>query len=784
MSYAAFSQGTLIEGRVEAGETSSPLYNAHVQLNKHTRIVDSRSKEISAITGNDGYFAFKDIEAGAYNISVSVIGYQTYKDSLYLYPGQELSLDIYLDQKVVDLGEVTVSSLKMKKKVRESIIPLSVMTARELEARPALTLSDALSSQPGISLVRDGAWATSLKIRGLGEKRLVLLVDGNRVETATDIAAAMSMISLENLERVEVIKGAASTLYGSGAMGGVVNIITGRGHFSEKTYFRGKTYGGYHTVNQMYKTGAFIRSGGSKWFLNVGASIREARDMKTPEGILPNSQFSDNFIDISLGYKPKVNHEFEFDYQRFSAHDVGIPGGEAFPENAIATYPIEQRDMFSASYLVKNISGSFQELAIKYYNQYILRDVLLQPAPHIAITPTGKHYTRGINLATEWKIGQRHKILAGIDAWQRSLETNREKSIVKTVQDSMGNVISQQNILRVETPIPESIFKNGGIYIQDDFELLKDKLHVSAGARFDMINVQNELAMDPVSLTINGEMMDPVPNQRVTFGARDIYDFSWSTNIGIKHEISRVWDVNYSFGRAFRAPALEERFKYIDLGAKVRVGDPDLEPESGYFVNLGSRLWLPRLNVSVDGFMNKMDNLIVEKPGEYVYATTANPLQFDTLPALVNANVNEALLYGFEMSFQYNFYRNFVFMASSAYVRGLDTGNDTNLPQMPPLKNRLLFRYNLPGILQVDLAANLVAKQDRIADGEEMTKGYETFDIQVNSREIKMGKIAIQLRGGITNLLNEAYVNHLSSTRGFLKYEPGRNFYTKLTLNW
>ena len=82
----------------------------------------------------------------------------------------------------------------------------------------------------------DGVWATNINIRGLGESRLVTLVDGNRVETATDLTASLSMIDINDIERVEIIKGAQSSLYGTGAMGGIVNIITKDGHFAEKPY--------------------------------------------------------------------------------------------------------------------------------------------------------------------------------------------------------------------------------------------------------------------------------------------------------------------------------------------------------------------------------------------------------------------------------------------------------------------------------------------------------------------------------------------------------------------
>src|SRR5512145_848457 len=137
------------------------------------------------------------------------------------------------------LGEVTVSSLRFNRKVKELPTPLAVVGTYEYKSRSALTLSDVLRSQPGIAMGSDGVWSTNVTIRGLNENRLVTLIDGHRVETATDLTASFSMVDVNDVERVEVIRGAQSSLYGTGAMGGIVNVITRDGYFAEKLYISG-----------------------------------------------------------------------------------------------------------------------------------------------------------------------------------------------------------------------------------------------------------------------------------------------------------------------------------------------------------------------------------------------------------------------------------------------------------------------------------------------------------------------------------------------------------------
>ncbi|HOS71420.1 MAG TPA: TonB-dependent receptor plug domain-containing protein, partial [Bacteroidales bacterium] len=138
---------------------------------------------------------------------------------------QKLKSDtLTLTEKTVNLGEVVVSSLRLDRQVKKLPVPLAVVRSFDYQKQSSLTLSNVLEKKSGISMGGDGVWATNINIRGLSENRLVTLIDGNRVETANDLTASMSMIDMYDVERVEVIKGAQSSLYGSGAMGGIVNI--------------------------------------------------------------------------------------------------------------------------------------------------------------------------------------------------------------------------------------------------------------------------------------------------------------------------------------------------------------------------------------------------------------------------------------------------------------------------------------------------------------------------------------------------------------------------------
>lgn len=749
----------------------------------------------NGITDISGRFTFKDIPYGEYVLAASHVGFQKIKKRFHLNE-PAFELEVAMEEQQIDLGEVVVSSLHQERQVKQVSMPMEVLSEPEAEMLATFSPAEALEQEPGIAMQSDGVWATSVNIRGLNEQRIVALVDGNRIETATDLAAGLSMIDMSDVQQIEVIKGAASSIYGSGAMGGVVNFITKTGHFSSNPYTHGELATSFQSVNELVFRKLAITTGNDFGYLRVSGMARNAADIKTPEGILPNSQFKDNNISVDAGLKTLKNHTLKMQFQRFFAEDVGIPGGAPFPGPAEATYPEEKRTLYSAEYTIEDLLPSLDEFSLKYFHQYILRDVLMKPntPPQRAgnfritpekVTPQGKHHTDGLKMKTQWDLGEGHDVIAGIDLWQRKLNTSREKQIRQEVLDPNGNPLDTIQIIRGEKPIPESSFGSGGLFIQDEFTPLED-LKVTIGGRYDLVRVRNEQAYDPEYLVINGERQDPPPNQRITFEEQTVYNKSWSANLGMLYNISEDLDLTLTLGRSFRSPALEERYKYIDLGNKVRIGDPELQPEDGYTVDAGFRVWKPEFNFRINGFVNRFSDMIVEKPGNYIYEYSAGPQAGtkDTLPALINSNVDRSLLYGFDMKMELQLTNRLVFYGSASFVRGKDIKNDENLPLIPPLNGRAGFKYRFNENLNMDVYSSHYKNQDKEAEGETETPGYSVYNLTVYTRPIDLDFVRLKLSGGVENIFDRAYRNHLSTNRGVVKIEPGRNLFLKAKLQF
>jgi len=701
----------------------------------------------------------------------------------------------------INIGEVIISSLRFDRQLKDLPAPMSVVGAYEAQRQSAFTISNILDKQAGISMGGDGIWATNINIRGMGEGRLVTLIDGNRVETATDLTAALSMIDVWDISRVEVIKGAQSSLYGTGAMGGIVNIITREGQFGEKTYLSGNVGSGFASANKLLSGHAEFNAGSKLWYARVSGTYTDAGNMKTPAGLLPNSQYAYNNVSARAGIKPFNNHLFRIQYQRYMANDVGIPGGDAFPGPAEATYTNISRDLIAASYEIQDLTDKLISLKLGYFLQDIFREVSLHPntvtetplpngniqrtSPQL-FTPVGHHFTNGGQIQGTWKLSGRNTFIAGVDLWSRKLTTERIKYITFEILDTSGRVIRTNNIERGETPIPESAFSSAGFFAEDEWKFFDDRLLFIAGGRADGIWITNEEGYD-VDYVIINDIRNDAPEKRITFAGGRENSLSWSANAGLLFRVNKTSDITLNVARSFRAPSLEERYKYIDLGNFVRIGDPSLEPERGYSADLGFRRWNKRSGLQANIFANSLRNLIVELPGEFIYTliTGASGSVTDSIDAFITSNVSEALLYGIEFNAEYNVYSNFVIYSSGSYIHGEDTETGEALPLIPPLSGKLGLRYTYPNVGGMALIVSGASKQKRIAEGEQETDGYVRTDFALNTVRINLGSTAgLQFFAGIDNILDKSYTNHLSTNRGNITVEPGRNFYARLIVSF
>ena len=739
-------------------------------------------------TNGNGEYRIDGLSQGLHEIKISCLGYKPLSTQIKI-DSTSLQKDFQLEPSLIELDEVVVSTNRTENYLRNSPFAELVIDNDEIQKRPAVSLADILQNEPGISLVRDGIWGTELNIRGLSRENIVTLINGNRIVTSTDIAARLSMIDLNDIDRVEVIKGASSSIYGSGATGGIVNIITKSPQFYNKFSLNGNVSGEYNTVNDLSIFSGSFLGGSSIWSAKISGSYRNAKNIQTPIGELKNSQFEDYSFSGALNIYPFDNHKLILDYQLFRADNVGVPGASVFPDNADVRYPFERRQLISAGYDIQNISKTFYKLSAKYSYQLINRDV--ENIPHtvqnipasgnnparrisvLKITPGADHKNNNAQLQGNFWLFDDHNLVAGLDYWDRSYNGERERYQLIEILDSNGNVVNTTNRVVGEKPIPNSKYSSLGIFAQDEFKIFDDKLSTTIGLRYDYIKISAEETLNPLYVITNGNLDTTPPGQEVLWESTEANNSSYSENLGFIYSVFTDLDLTLGLGSSFRSPSLEERFQYIDQGSVVRVGNPELNPEKGLTTDFGIRYYSNNLKIISNVFYSYYNDLVTEVPGT-----------FDGRNALIKTNIGEARIYGFDFRTDYNFWKDFIFYSTISYVKGDDLTNNGYLPQIPAPNGNFGFKFGLFDYLNTDIYLTLFAEQNDVAEGEIATPGYAVFNFLLNTVPIKFSSISFRIYSGIENIFDKSYRNHLSTTRGSITIEPGRNIFVKLAVEF
>jgi len=227
-------------------------------------------------------------------------------------------------------------------------------------------------------------------------------------------------------------------------------------------------------------------------------------------------------------------------------------------------------------------------------------------------------------------------------------------------------------------------------------------------------------------------------------------------------------DATLNLARSYRAPSLEERYQFIELGGATYLGDVNLAAEKGNTADIGVRIHTARFSLRANAFINAMNDLVIdERRSDTLYAKN---------------NLGEALLQGGEVTLEYNPFSVFVLHVNAAYVRGRDTGNESDLPQMPPLSTRIGLRMPVSGLLTAELLFTAAADQDAVAEGEAATPGYGLLHLRLRSEAFRFSGVSAVLYAGVDNVFDRSWRRHLSTLRGIIVDEPGRNVFFRIHL--
>jgi outer membrane receptor protein involved in Fe transport len=217
----------------------------------------------------------------------------------------------------------------------------------------------------------------------------------------------------------------------------------------------------------------------------------------------------------------------------------------------------------------------------------------------------------------------------------------------------------------------------------------------------------------------------------------------------------------------------------------VELGNPDLVPEQGNFVDAGIKVNASRIQLTGNVFLNYLSSMITMVPADSVsFSAPEESGSTAKVHARRYENIDKALLSGFEFNVDWWLYPAGVAYGQLSYVRGDDRNTGDHLPQIAPLNGVVGIRHRITELGTIDVRSRFFGSQNKVAEGELPSEGYVLVDCFLTSKPIQMQGIQLQLSAGVENLTNTSYRSHLSTNRGNWMLEPGRNMKFKLSVTW
>lgn len=631
---------------------------------------------------------------------------------------------------------------------------VGVATEKDISLAPKGSIVDALEKIPGITRSGDSPWGQDISIRGLSGPSVVVLLNGKRINTATDMNARLGFINPADVARIEVLKGPVSALYGSGSTGGVVNIITRKATFTDAVEAHGRVAGSGSTNPAGGSAYANISvSGADAWGLASGAFRDYSDTYGGHSDRVDHSGYEDRQGRAMFAAQPWSPLTLSLEAMQSRGDELGMPGGvSSMP--ALARVRFLRTDFTFAS-LDANLnldSRYFKALDANFYYTKNKRRVRIDTIPAgsalpypVELSPMADHETFGGKLQTTVEAG-RHTLVAGADFWTWEADSTRVRNLrVPPALSSTGYLDLH------DRPFPHAKQVSIGIFAEDDWNI-SDAFTLNTGARLDRLNTHNNplYNITPQNYSRGGDEL---------FGYKDEDDIGWHLHAGITWKMTPAWSQSVLFASSYRAADVMERFKYLNLGGGVEMyGNPDLDPEQSFYGEYALRYTKRPFKADLRLFANIVTDYIAEKQ------MTATRIEL--------ANVDDARIYGAELDLRWDFHDRFGAYGNVAALYGRDESNSRALPGIAPVNGLIGLDFTHPGGFWARIESELIAPQRSTPEGVDSTKGVILLNAAAGYT-FHGGPLKHNIALGLDNIFDTQYYNYLAQQRGMRLWEPG-----------
>ena len=638
--------------------------------------------------------------------------------------------------------EVVVTATRYEVDSFSTPTPISVISEADLARRNPEKIVDVLKQEAGIEVFGEGPFRGLPVIRGLSSNRVLILVDGQRLNNSresTEFAGIQpGLVDLSQVERIEVLRGPASVLYGSDAIGGVINIITKKAAFSGQGFALGGAVNvGYGTAAEDKRGGFELSGAGERLTFRLSGSAADVGNYSSAKGEVPNSGMERR--DLAAGMRLLLTDRsfLRADVQIVQTRDVGFPGYDPATSGVDISFPKFDREKLAVGYDISDWAG-LSDLTLNAYYQAVAkeskRNLAFGPFFFLNNYTTSDIDSFGFNAQGRKSAGI-HRLTFGLDAYQDRLHD-------ETLAESPFGA-------NTEVAVPDSRQRGIGLYLQDELKVT-DRLQLSVGVRGDNYTF--------VSFDDSDYSGEPF----------DVDQSAFSGSLAARYQLTSSVSLNFLVGRGFRAPNIQERSfaGLASTGDTLILQNPDLSSETSLNVEAGFKVRYARYAGSLTLYQNRINNLIgLVFLGE-------DPVSHLELARF--ENIDEALLEGVEFELEAFLSDAWTAFGNVTYTRGTDQANDQPLSFVPPVKGVLGIRFQQPRWWS-EASMRAVDNQDRVPTLPEPgtpSPGFTVFDLRAG---VDISS-AVGVIAAVENFTDKPYREPFNN-----RLEPGRNFRLSLS---
>lgn len=684
---------------------------------------------IQTLTDQQGRFYLQNVPAGA-EMHVERLGYTplmlTALESMY---------DLLMEPSPVLLESMVVEALGGATIAHNSSLAVTQVDETQIRASGLTSLAEAMEGTEGVSVSRVGSWGSRPVLRGLSGERLAVLIDGMRVSRACTYGMDMGLATVDpaTVERVEILTGPGSTAYGSGNVGGVINVVTRRP--SSDRPVSGEVRANGSTAVPGGGLGGSLSVAGERYAVGANLDASSFGDYRTPDGDVPTSGYRQLTADVKADFEPTRTQRITLGGQYYAGRDIGWPmqGGAEIPEETRANVLLGYGWQPGGDVL-DGVSANayFQKL-----DHHMVMSMTMTGTSGMPMTSTtdGLSYseTAGGRAQVRLTPWNRVQLEAGTEATRIFAEGTR------WVERVMGSMAPVQETFHTW---PGVEIVDLGAFVQGDVDLTRS-VAVTGGVRLDRVDRRADIGDEKVEWVTTG-------------------------NVGLRARLNPWLSARATVGVGYRTP---DPMELYGVGLKpdgfLYRGRADLATEKSLSSELTLTAARGPVAASLTGFTNRIEDMVVPTfAGDSVSGR----------PVREYRNLGEARLSGLSGSLQGELPADFTVSTQATWTYGEDPRDGSVLPAMPPLEGGVALRRDFGNTLRwVEAEWRGADRQGRVAEsiGEVETPGWSVFDLRASAELART-----ELTFGVENVFDKLYRAHLDP---YTLYRPGRNLFIRMS---